>query len=787
MQLIKHDGVYVAKCSYEEREVAKLAGFKWDPMGRRWWTPQPEIAARLREFATPALAATLPDASAPVRAQPRLILRHDGLAWLYRCEREESAPAREAGFRWDPALKAWGTSDPAIALLLAHHATAEVRAELEVLAAKRNAARLASRATDAVLDLPRPAGLEYLGYQRAGIAYGMERRNVLIGDEMGLGKTIQAIGIANADTSVRSILVICPASLKLNWRRELQKWSTRPVTVSLATTQAWQAPEPGNGLAVTIAHYDIFSRRSPVADRIRATRFDMLVVDEAHLLKSAKSNRTRAILGAPEDRRNGTAAVQGIQAGRNVFLSGTPLVNRPIELWPLVSFLAPQVFPDWYRFATRYCHGHRDGWGFKADGASNLDELQDRLRESVMIRRLKREVLAELPAKLRQVIELPANGASEVIAAEAAAWEATEARLAVLRAAVELAKVAENQREYEAAVAALREGAQAAFTEMAKLRHTTALAKVPYVAEHVLSAAEEGGKIILFAHHKDVIAALVQALASLRPVQVHGGVSLEDRQRAVDTFQSDPACLLFVGQMQAAGVGLTLTASSHVVFAELDWVPGNLSQCEDRAHRIGQLNSVLVQHLVLEGSLDARMATVLVEKQRVLDGALDTDTTEARVARAARLEAAMAEAEAEVRARASGPDLEALIGEARARAQRDTLERESRQSVRAGDAASTQEARREELQAEGEAMTPAQVSAVSRWLSYMAGMDTDRAMQRNDVGFNRVDSYIGNALAARDSLTPRAAALGRKLLRKYHRQIGAEALAEMGAAPILSR
>lgn len=163
------------------------------------------------------------------------------------------------------------------------------------------------------------------------------------------------------------------------------------------------------------------------------------------------------------------------------------------------------------------------------------------------------------------------------------------------------------------------------------MRHETALAKAPAVVSHLKDAMEGNrDKLIVFVHHKDVIDAMADAMQEVGVVQVTGDTPMAARQDAVDAFQNDPEVRLFIGNIQAAGVGLTLTASSHVVFAELDWVPGNMTQAEDRAHRIGQKNAVLVQHLVLDGSLDARLARTLIEKQAVLDQALDEVTPEKR-------------------------------------------------------------------------------------------------------------------------------------------------------------
>jgi len=357
-------------------------------------------------------------------------------------------------------------------------------------------------------------------------------------------------------------------------------------------------------------------------------------------------------------------------------------------------------------------------------GSSNLPELQDKLRGSVMVRRLKRDVLTELPAKRRSVIELPANGAHAAVEAEQRAYESHEETLEALRVAVELAKASDRPEDYEDAVNRLRDAVRCAFTDMSRVRHATALAKVPYVVEHLKEIIEAGGKVVCFAHHRDVIAAIIAEFPGA--VQVTGDDAMQARQDAVDRFQAG-ACSLFVGNIQAAGVGLTLTAAAHVVFAELDWVPGNVTQAEDRCHRIGQHSAVLVQHLVLEGSLDSRMAHILVEKQRVIDEALD-------------------------KVHEAVPVIPAREEPATARVTRTQVEEQAA------------------------TMTPERIEAVHRGLQMLAGM-CDGAQELDGAGFGRFDVRLGHDLAGRAFLTARQAALGAKLVNKYRRQLPAELVA----------
>jgi SWI/SNF-related matrix-associated actin-dependent regulator 1 of chromatin subfamily A len=559
---------------------------------------------------------------------------------------------RAAGFQWDRSVTRWHHGDALAALKLRDYADEGTQAKLDAAAEVARVAAdikahsaaesvMASRATDAAIALPIAEGRAFLPYQRAGIAFALARPNVLIGDDMGLGKTLETIGVINADQELRKILIVCPASLSRNWVREFGMFGSRPLTIGIATMKAVPATD------IVVCTYDVFSRSTEASKLILATTWDCLVLDEAHYCKNRDAKRTHVILGGG---RRGTGDYRpGIQVTkRRLYLTGTPIGNRPIELWPLSHSLAPAEFGNMMDYAKRYCDATCGRFGWDFSGSSNLDELQDKLRGLFMLRRLKKDVLAELPAKRRQIIELPADTPAlrAVLKLEMETGKRNESDMKRLRAAVTAAS--DDPAAYEAAVAALRKGEQIAFSEISKVRHQTAIAKAPVVAAHVREAVEAGGKIIVFAHHQDVVDHLCAALADLGVVSVTGGTPPAKRQEAVDRFQTDDAVRVFVGNIQAAGVGITLTASAHVIFAELDWVPGNVSQAEDRAHRLGQLCSVLVQHLVLEGSIDCKMAATLTEKQKVLDAALDT--VESDGARDHRLAAMQADMDAEIAA-----------------------------------------------------------------------------------------------------------------------------------------
>jgi len=622
--------------------------------------------------------------------------------------------------------------------------------------AKERAIAEASRATDAQIEIPCPEGLAYLGYQKAGIAFARRaftegKRGILLGDEMGLGKTIQAIGIINADPAINRVLVVCPASLKLNWKRELAKWLTRPLRVAVqSSASGWVGPMAD----VVIVNYDILKKFD--AD-LRAGGWDLLVADECHFVKNPKAQRTRALLGQGK-------TVPPMPAQRRVYMTGTPICNRPKEIFGLIASLDPETWPSFFTFGKRYCDGKHNGYGWDFDGASNLDELQEQLRSTVLVRRLKQDVLIELPAKRRQVIELPAEGkVAALVANQVEEADRAEERLIEARHRVEMAKLADDLDGYAAAVEELKAGEQAAFEEAARIAKEVALAKVPFVVAHVRDAIaeenEKGGfkKVIVFAHHHEVIDALKAAFGGVA-VTLDGRVKLEERQAAVDRFQADPTCLVFIGGIHAAGVGITLTASSHVVFAEIDWVPGNMCQAEDRAHRIGQRDSVLAQMLVLEGSLDAHKIRTLIRKMDVIESALDahhaprqvetgTPTTTIKV---------------DLSARASARKRDAAEPMPLGRADRATVSWE-------------------ELEAQAALLTADQIAAIHQGLQMLAGV-CDGAREIDGCGFNKFDTRTGKALANAPRITARQALLGQKLVRKYRGQLPTALVEAAGAA-----
>ena len=766
--------------SYETKDKVKAAGFRFDPSKKVWWTKDARVAKALEAYADEPAAKALGGAEAGPRVRFGWSEERGRFECRFEYNKELVASMKEAKLRWDKAEKCWWTKYASEAQALRDYADEATRARIDAGLATIEA----SSATSAEVDLPRPEGLEYLPYQNAGIQWLAERgmtRGLIVGDEMGLGKTIQALGLLNCQPELAKVLLVVPASLRLNWFKEARKWLVNEYKIEVATKGTEvkakaglvQAAERG----ILIVNYDLLKSLPEELE------WDIVIYDEAHYMKNPEAQRTRLALGhwaKKADKEKGIKAgelvKQGIKAGRRLFLTGTPLVNRPKEVFPLLRACDPATWGSFFGFAKRYCDARNDGWGWNFNGASNLEELQARIRETVFLRRVKAEVLKDLPPKRRQVIEIPANGAASAVKAEQVAWERVAQVIEEAEAQVALAEVDRWSSEvaedlYREAVAVLHEAYRVAFEEMAAVRHAVALAKVPYVIEHVKDA--ELDKVVVFCWHQDVADALMEGLAELNPVVLTGKTPMKARDEAVTRFQEDPSCKCFVGNIKAAGVGLTLTAASTVVFAELDWVPGNMTQAEDRLHRIGQCWPVLVQHLVLEGSLDCRLAKVLVEKQEVLDRATNADRLVAvepiRLSFKA-VEAIEVDPEEEAKAEARAQVWEDRA-EKRAQRAQERLEGEDagrvNRNVRKGRKAGS----RLLWGWDPEDLTQARIEEIHGHIRRLASM-CDGAKAQDDFGFNRSHTALGRAMAALPKLSRNQAILGYKILQTYrHTQV----------------
>lgn len=449
-------------------------------------------------------------------------------------------------------------------------------------------------------DLPHRAAHEYLPFQKDGIVRMLKSTSMLLADDMGLGKTIQAIGLINS-LDIENVLIICPASLKLNWQDELHNWLTR---LAGRTITVVNADRPNCRGSILIVNYDILDR---LANVLAKRKWDLIIGDEAHRIKNPRADRSKAFRRLSSDRR--------------LLLTGTPMLNRPHELWTLLNWLAPDQWPNLTQFENRYCGAISSHRSRSVSGATNIEELHERIKP-LMLRRSKTEVLKELPPKFRQIIRLPCDD-ERILAVERKLCSELIQERERLKRVIREARLLANDEELHKALRELRQWERSRRGHISRIRHQTALAKVPSVIKHLNDIISESRKAICFAWHRDVIDKIFRAFAR-RSVRFYGGMSSDEKQKAVQTFQNrDSEIVLFIGGISAAGQGLTLTASSAVVFAELDWTPANLTQCEDRAYRIGQTDNVLVQHLVIDGSIDSLMAEKIVSKQRLIAQVID--------------------------------------------------------------------------------------------------------------------------------------------------------------------
>ncbi|KAM9836018.1 DNA annealing helicase and endonuclease ZRANB3 [Aulostomus maculatus] len=438
-------------------------------------------------------------------------------------------------------------------------------------------------------------------FQREGVEFALSKNGrCMIADEMGLGKTVQAIAAAYAYRQEWPLLVVVPSSLKYPWIEELERWipELEPGDINLVENKSHTM---GISTAkVTVLGYGLLTTDArSLVEALTRQRFGVIVVDESHYLKSRNAARTKILVPLIQSTK------------RALLLTGTPALGRPEELFMQIDGLYPKRFGTWTDYAKKYCNAHYRYFGphrqWDCRGASNLEELHQRLSQ-IMIRRLKAEVLTQLPPKIRQRIpfDLPKQ----------AAKEATD-----------------SFAEWERLMKGMRSGVSArenSFTEVmgliTEMYKQTAIAKAGAVKDYIKMMLEaEQLKFLVFAHHLTMLQACTEAVIEAKAayIRIDGSVPSSERIQLVHKFQNDPETRVAILSIQAAGQGLTLTAASHVVFAELYWNPGHIKQAEDRAHRIGQTSSVNVHYLIAKGTFDTVMWSMLNRKETVTGSTLN--------------------------------------------------------------------------------------------------------------------------------------------------------------------
>jgi SNF2 family DNA or RNA helicase len=445
------------------------------------------------------------------------------------------------------------------------------------------------------------------------------RRIGFLLDGMGLGKTPQAIRAADA-TNAQRLLIICPAIARTNWARELARFGllARKVQV-LAST----GPRIDPGADAVVVSFELAAKPA-IRRQLLVLRFNVLILDEAHALKSRAARRTRAVYGPMCDGRGGFVE----RAKRVWLLTGTPMPNHAGEVWTHLSALLPEALTigakrlTYPEFLERYCVVQHTRYGPRVVGNRNTAELRRALQPHVLRRRAE-DVLPDLPEiRWTTIVVDPTNVLADVQAAEAA--PELNALRAVIDAAV--AKIGLHRGAATADRDALVERMlRADSVALARLRRLTGVAKAGATVELLQDELAAGAldKVVVFAHHREVLRALASGLDRYGVVVIDGNTSPGQRQAAIDRFQSHPKIRVFLGQITAAATAITLTAASHVVFAEASWVPADNLQAAKRVHRIGQTRPVVVRFVSLAGSLDEAITEVLRRKARLLAQIID--------------------------------------------------------------------------------------------------------------------------------------------------------------------
>lgn len=456
--------------------------------------------------------------------------------------------------------------------------------------------------TDILSDRPLPEGLS--DYQQEGARWMDARQRAILADEMGLGKTVTTSAVIDAPA-----VIVCPKTLKTNWRRELARW--RPDLTVLIVEGASPPPERARSADVVIINYDILGSHADwILHRPNAT----LIADEAHMLKNLAlrpSRENRDVLQATGGSNRARIFFEmAMRTPRLFFLSGTPFENRPSEMFPMLHMVEPRVFMDQIRFRARYESGYRNA------------ELFARINYTFMLRRRK-DVLPNFPEKVRRTMVVSLSD---------------EVRPVYQRAANDFLRWVAQTGGAEAAMRAQR---AAALTRLNALRKWSALGKVEAAMEFIVDFFESTRRpLVIMAHHSEVFTALDTALRELneavrmgrggdrnlpsRPLRyaiVTGKTPGAARDRAKDAFQ-DGQLDIIVWAIELA-TGVTLTRSNDMLFMERVWVPSKLVQAEDRIHRRGQRNNCTITYLDAEGTVDRYMALLLAEKTRTFAGVID--------------------------------------------------------------------------------------------------------------------------------------------------------------------
>jgi len=438
-----------------------------------------------------------------------------------------------------------------------------------------------------------PEGRALYPFQFAGVAFiELADGRCLLGDDMGIGKTIQALAYAALHQEQWPVVVVCPANVKYNWAREIGVWL--PDATCSVVKNGKDEFEPAD---FVIINYDLMWKQ---LDRLHPLGFGTAIIDESHYLKNSDTKRSQATLALAQ-------TCESI-----LCLSGTAITNRPVEFFTTLNLLRPSQFPNFFQYARRYCNAYHNGYGWDFTGASNTKELNERIRD-FGIRRLKTEVLPELPPKTRTFLPIHLKGDERK--------EYEQSRLDWMG----------QYEHYQTSDEPMPKGF--VLNMLTDLRHVCGRMKVGATVDWVKEYHHQTGKpVVVYVHHRDVAANVADSLreSGLTVETITGETSAEKRADIVQAFQEGESDVLVCNTL-AAKEGITLTAADTVVFVEREWVPGWEEQAEDRVLRIGQeSDNVLAIYLSCVGTIDEHFDRVIEEKREIVKAVLDGGEGEER-------------------------------------------------------------------------------------------------------------------------------------------------------------
>lgn len=601
-------------------EIKKIPGSKWDKVSKVWRVPVSSLD-QVRGFGAEhgfiidpeVLRFDLPKVK-PEDVPEGLSIDGDNVSLYFDYDVVKVRLVKKIpGVTWKSKTKAWiapmSSLPQAIewAESFGLDVSDEIRAIADAEKSRTEEMLTASKQTDAELNIETLQGMPF-PYQKAGIRYVLSalnqvnfRKGVIIGDQPGLGKTVQSLGVLES-TNAYPAVVICPATLKLNWQKEIQRWLPH------RTTQILSGKTPCDINAdIAIINYDVLTGW---VEKFRGYRG--IVMDESHYCKSPQAARTKAALKLSKRIVEPTAV--------RLCLTGTPVTNRPAELATQLDFIGRlNDFGGYMGYYRTFCGAFRDRWGhWQTGGASNLDILNERLRANCYVRRTKDQVLPELPAVIHSPVEVDMTpaGAKEYAKAEADIIEY------LMERAREIALELGESPNSAAVRAKMRAEANQHLVRISVLRRIAAKAKMPAIIEWVESRVEAGNKVVIAAHHRNIVDELASRFGGLK---IQGQMTVEEVEENKRMFQELPVseAPVIVLSIQAAKTGHTLTAAQDILFVELPWTPADVDQTYGRLHRIGQKGSVNATYMLASGSIDRKIYDLIEEKRSVVDALTD--------------------------------------------------------------------------------------------------------------------------------------------------------------------